>query len=145
MPKSTLPGNGPVDTSTLLSIADLLRPVDVERLEIPELPKGPDGKPGVVYYKPLVAGDVIDVAESSDGKADKDSMLKLLTRSLCNPDGTPLFSLEDIKQLRDMRASVFNRITAAVNGSMAPDGTKTGKADSPSSETASTGTASPTV
>lgn len=98
-----------------LSAADFLSPPELIRLEVPELPK--NGRPGIVHVRPIVAGDAIDEANATGAKPTADEfILKMLVVGVVHPDGSPMFTENDMRALRNMKLGAFNRLSAAVTG-----------------------------
>jgi hypothetical protein len=98
----------------LLSVEDIFRGGDdsLERLEIDELQKG--GRPGVVYLRPLPAGEVLDFADKSEGEGKNQALLEMIAKAVVHPDGSPMFGEEDTKRLREISIGAFNRLAKAV-------------------------------
>jgi len=86
-------------------------PMEIAEIEI-------NGKPGVLFIRSLSALDVIDFAgvETKTPQEQHDAMVKIITKSVVNEDGTPMFSSEaDVEKLRNLRFKVFTAISSAVN------------------------------
>lgn len=106
----------------LLSASDIINSAQsgLRRVEIPEITV--DGEPGYVFVKPLTSRMVVeflsagqDANGAPDPEAQNLAMLRTMTHTVCDEDGNLLFhSTEDAEALRDMRMSVFNRISAAI-------------------------------
>lgn len=97
----------------LLTAEDILSGGDdyLSPLEIPELSK--NGKPGVVYLKPLSAGDVLDFAEGDKGTRTS-RIIPLIAKAIVRQDGSPMFNDGEVARLRDIRMDVFTRLSKAV-------------------------------
>lgn len=105
-------------TLAVLTLDELLAQPDLTVVEVPELPK--DGKPGIVYMRPLTAGVVIDMVVDSSNRPTGDALRTLISESICDKDGNPIFDEENVDKLRDMRLDVFNRLSTAVMKNLAP-------------------------
>lgn len=118
-----------------LSASDLFAPVELTRLEIPELSR--DGQLGVIYLRTLTAGDVVPLitANTEDGKpgsgVTSDFQHQLIALAAVNEDGTPMFA--DASEVKKVRLSIYNRISSALAGIELPE-LLAGKAPKPSGE-----------
>lgn len=91
-----------------LTLADLLAPGDLTKLDIPELN-------GHVYIRAASAGAVMDFLEAGQGKLSMPAMLSVVAQSIVSEDGSPLFqSADDVAQLRNARMDVYTRLANAV-------------------------------
>lgn len=90
-----------VDNSSLpvLSLSDIRRindsvPVRAARVDL----LGDGSQMGLIHYKPASSGDTIRLSESKPGEQVK-AAVEYVARIACNPDGTSLFSEDDLKQM----------------------------------------------
>lgn len=126
-----------------LTAEDLFGRGGYTMLEIPELPKG--GRPGVVWLRPLSAGDVMDFTARVGGDEKPESektqaMLEMIASAVVNEDGSAIFTEEQVGRLREMSMSVFSRLATAVNeltgagkkDAAGKDSSATASGDSPS-------------
>ena len=72
--------------------------IDVLKVEIPEWKK--DGKPGVLYVRPMSAAAAIRFRESLAGSSGKNVFVRILAECACDRNGNLLFSLSDIERLK---------------------------------------------
>lgn len=83
----------------------------LEKLEIPELPKG--GQPGVVWIRRLFAEEVIDFS-TGDRAGGSKSVVHLIAMAVVDKKGNPLFSPDDVDRIRRLQIPVFRRLSTAV-------------------------------
>jgi hypothetical protein len=146
--------NGAERGSVLLSAADLLSGGDeaIKRLDLPEVIK--DGKIGYVHLRPLSSRMVVEFMQQSRGDNGEDdpvkqneAMVRVISRCLVSPEGQRLYTEEQVEQMRDMRMSVFNRISSAIMSEINIGNALVASAEGKDASTATTGdsAASPTV
>jgi hypothetical protein len=99
--------------STFLSAADIIRGGDeaIRTATVEKIAK--DGRPGIIYYKPIPASTVMDLMELEDNKggtsrAGVERMLGVVAEALVTPDGQPLVTTDDLE------AASMETITAIV-------------------------------
>lgn len=106
----------------LLSASDLLSGGDnrLQRIDIPEIVV--NGEPGYVMHLPLTSRMVVDFISVSANKegtdvspeAQNEAVLRIMADTLCDEEGVLLYSHDDIVKMKDLRMSVFNRISTAI-------------------------------
>lgn len=101
-----------------LTAADILAGGEepYRELEIPELKKG--GAPGILYLKPLSAGDMLDLAAAEDlaPVERRNQMLQLIAKTVVDPDtGQRVFTVDQVDELRTISAKLFTRLMTAIN------------------------------
>lgn len=117
-----------------LSASDLFAPVDLTRLEIPELSR--NGQPGIIFLRTLTAGDVVPLITATTGDDGKpavasDFQHSLVALAAVDENGNQLFANAD--EVRKVRLSIYNRISSALAGIELPD-VLAGKAPKPNGE-----------
>lgn len=100
------------DGGALLSAEDILSGGD-EPLQRIELPIKKGGKPGVIYLRPLTAGEVLDF-QASDEDQRQEALLELMPSACVNEEGQPIFAGTPKDKLRNMPIVVFTAISQAV-------------------------------
>lgn len=99
-----------VDTSSLLTLDDIIRGGEAPKFvtsEIPSVIKG--GQPGKVLHREASAGLVMYIQGVAEGKiqVSEYEALDVFTRTvadlLVKPDGSPMFTLEDAKKIPPSR------------------------------------------
>lgn len=112
----------------VLSVSDFLatRATKLIEAEVEELG-------GVVYLRPLVAGDMVDYMNSqrkdATEKERREGTLVMLTKVICNADGSRLFEGVSGEDLANLPAPVFTQLLAATNklNGVEADSTEVGK------------------
>lgn len=74
---------------------------------------------GVVYLKPLVAGDMVDYMHTQRRDATPEEKangtLQMLTKCICGEDGSGLFDGAPIEDLRSLPAPIFTKLISLSN------------------------------
>lgn len=121
-----------------LSASDLYAPVELTRLEIPELSR--DGQPGIIFLRTLTAGDVVPLITATNANGEpgvaSDFQHQLVALAAVDENGNPLFANAD--EVRRVRLSIYNRISSALAGIELPE-VLAGKAPKPSGDASLTG------
>lgn len=86
--------------------ADDIKDVDVE---VPEWPKK-DGAPGVVKLRMFDSDVMRDYLSSVDSTSKHDAMLLVIVKSAIKPDGSPLFTVKQLTQLRKKSVKALSRL-----------------------------------
>lgn len=120
----------PAVTNLLTADDFLSSSSSLKRVEIPEISK--DGKPGVVFLKPLTAGDILDHMKLTPERQSENNT-HLIIRSVVDENGNPLFNSESAQSLRSVRASVYSRLVNEISKEL-----KEVESGNPSSETVAT-------
>lgn len=100
-----------------LTFDDIRECVELRPFEVPELPK--NGKPGILYLRPLTAADVLEFT-AVWGAADATPAIKaqatmtLISRALCQSNGSPMFPDSDPTAVSRMPISVYRRLADEV-------------------------------
>ena len=98
----------------VLSVADFLatRVTKLVEAEVEELG-------GVVYLRPLVAGDMVDYMHSQRKEATPDERrngtVVMLTKVICNADGSRLFDGVAGEDLSNLPAPIFTKLLSLTN------------------------------
>jgi hypothetical protein len=98
----------------VLSVADFIasRAVKLIEAEVEDLG-------GVVYLRPLTAGDMVDYMHTQRKEATdaerRNGTVVMLTRSVCNPDGSRLFEGISGDELSNLPAPIFTKLLALTN------------------------------
>lgn len=102
------------DVKKVLSVSDFLaaRVTKLVEAEVEELG-------GVVYLRPLVAGDMVDFMHSQRKDASDDERrsgtVAMLTKVVCNPDGSRLFDGVPGDELCNLPAPIFSQLLTLSN------------------------------
>lgn len=102
------------DVKKVLSVSDFLaaRVTKLIEAEVEELG-------GVVYLRPLVAGDMVDFMHTQRKDASDDERrsgtVAMLTKVVCNPDGSRLFDGVSGDELCNLPAPIFSQLLALTN------------------------------
>jgi hypothetical protein len=75
-----------------------------------------EGRPGVVYVRPLTAGRVIQFISQPPDKQTR-AMIGLVAYAVVSENGERLFANSDVEKLEQMRADVFMLLSNAVSQS----------------------------
>lgn len=98
----------------VLSVADFLA-ARVTKLIEAEV----EGLGGVVYLRPLVAGDMVDFMHTQRKDASDDERrggtVAMLTKVICNPDGSRLFDGVSAEELCNLPAPIFSQLLNLTN------------------------------
>lgn len=98
----------------VLSVADFLaaRVTKLIEAEVEELG-------GVVYLRPLVAGDMVDYMHTQRKEATdeerRNGTVVMLTKTICNADGSRLFDGVSGEDLSNLPAPIFTRLLSLTN------------------------------
>lgn len=110
-------GANPEDEGRMLTATDILLGGEegYKRIELQSVQK--DGKPGVVYIKPLPARDVIRFADVPK-EEQLEAMAPLIGKAVCDEEGSPVFTDVEARKLVDCSIAVFTELSTAVTGMM---------------------------
>lgn len=98
----------------ILSLADFVstRVTKLVEAEVEELG-------GVVYLRPLVAGDMVDYMHTQRESATEDERrvgtLVMLTKTVCNADGSRLFEGASGEDLVNLPSTIFTKLLSLSN------------------------------
>lgn len=114
---------------SIITAADLFSGGDnpYRRVELDEVIR--DGKPVVVYIKPMTASTAMHLAEEAqksraqqpDGTTPaidfehSNDMVKILATHVVNCDGSPIFRADDLDKIRELPLRVYMRLLKEVN------------------------------
>lgn len=86
-----------------------------KRIELQSVLK--NGKPGVVWIRPLPAREVLAFVGVPKEK-QLEAMAPLIGKAVVHEDGSPMFTTEELKQLVDISISVFTELSTVVTAQM---------------------------
>lgn len=110
----------------VLSVADFLaaRVTKLDEAEVEELG-------GVVYLRPLVAGDMVDYMHTQRKDASdeerRNGTVVMLTKVVCNADGSRMFEGVSGNDLSNLPASIFTQLLSLANKQNGVDSGEVGK------------------
>lgn len=104
-----------MDEAQLLTASEILLGGEegLKRIELESVKK--NGKPGVVWLKPLPAREIL--AFSNVPKEEQlEAMIPMIASAIVNKDGSAKFTKEETEQMAFISINVFTELSLAVTG-----------------------------